>query len=68
MDLGGLGIMGLPKQDLYRIMNYLSSNYRSRMHKCYVINCTKTLTLTWAMIKTFLEDITVFNKYSTLGQ
>ncbi|CAD8065542.1 unnamed protein product [Paramecium sonneborni] len=59
MDLGGLGIMGLPKQDLYRIMNYLSSNYRSRMHKCYIINCTKTLSITWAMIKTFLEDITV---------
>ncbi|CAD8153805.1 unnamed protein product [Paramecium octaurelia] len=59
MDLGGLGIMGLPKQDLYRIMNYLSSNYRSRMHKCYVINCNKTLSITWAMIKTFLEDITV---------
>lgn len=59
MDLGGLGIMGLPKQDLYRIMNYLSSNYRSRMHKCYVINCHKALSITWAMIKTFLEDITV---------
>ncbi|CAD8071621.1 unnamed protein product [Paramecium sonneborni] len=59
MDLGGLGIMGLPKQDLYRIMNYLSSNYRSRMHKCYAINCTKSLSITWAMIKTFLEDITV---------
>ncbi|CAD8156730.1 unnamed protein product [Paramecium pentaurelia] len=60
MDLGGLGIMGLPKQDLYRIMNYLSSNYRSRMHKCYVINCNKALSITWAMIKTFLEDITVY--------
>ncbi|CAD8159827.1 unnamed protein product [Paramecium octaurelia] len=59
MDLGGLGIMGLPKQDLYRIMNYLSSNYRSRMHKCYVINCLKALSITWTMIKNFLEDITV---------
>lgn len=42
-------------------MNYLSSNYRSRMHKCYVINGNKTLSITWTMIKAFLEDITVIH-------
>lgn len=59
MDLGGLGIRSLPKQDLYRVMGYLSSNYRSRMHRCYVISCTRTLTITWTMIKGLLEDVTV---------
>lgn len=29
------------------------------MHKCHVVNCHKALSITWAMMKSFLEDITV---------
>lgn len=59
LDLGGLGITSLPRQSLQRVMGYLSNNYRSRMYKCYVVRCPKTITMSWGMIKGFLEEVTV---------
>ncbi|CAD8082383.1 unnamed protein product [Paramecium sonneborni] len=59
MDLGGLGITSLPRQQLQRVLDYLQNNYRSRMHKCYVINCPSTITFSWNIVKGFLEEITV---------
>lgn len=29
------------------------------MHKCYVVNCPKTITFSWNIVKPFLEEITV---------
>ncbi|KAM3138173.1 hypothetical protein pb186bvf_009636 [Paramecium bursaria] len=59
LDLGGLGIAKLPAQQLQKLMTYLSNNYRQRMYRCYVVNCNKTLTLSWSMIKGFLDETTV---------
>ncbi|CAD8171401.1 unnamed protein product [Paramecium octaurelia] len=59
MDLGGLGITSLPRLQLQRVLDYLQNNYRSRMHKCYVINCPSTITFSWNIVKGFLEEITV---------
>ncbi|CAD8175987.1 unnamed protein product [Paramecium pentaurelia] len=59
MDLGGLGITSLPRQQLQRVLDYLQNNYRSRMHKCYVVNCPGTITFSWNIVKGFLEEITV---------
>jgi hypothetical protein len=48
-------------------MGYLSNNYRSRMYRCYVVRCPKTITFSWAVIKGFLEEVTVrkISFYST---
>ena len=48
-------------------MSYLSNNYRQRMYICYIVNCTKTITFGWNLIKGQLEENTIrkinfFNK------
>ena len=49
----------MPKSTLQQVMGYLSSNYRSRLFKCYVVNCPSTIMISWSIVKAFLEDVTV---------
>lgn len=59
LDLGKLGISSLPRSTLQSVMGYLGNNYRSRMYKCYVRNCPSSIAISWSIIKSFLEDVTV---------
>ena len=44
-------------------MGYLSSNYRSRMYKMYIVNTPNSIFVPWSIAKGFLEEVTI-NKIS----
>lgn len=58
-----MGVFGLPIGNLKTVMGYLSSNYRSRMFKCYVLNSTSSLQASWGLLKGLLDEVTT-NKIS----
>jgi hypothetical protein len=58
-----MGVFGLPISNLKLVMGYLSSNYRSRMFKCYVLNSTSSLQASWGLLKGLLDEVTT-NKIS----
>ena len=58
IDLNEIGIMGLPMNNLINILKYLSSNYRSRMYKCYVLNAPGSVSIPWSMLSGFIDEST----------
>jgi len=57
-DLRGLGITSLPFGVLKKVMGYLQNNFRSRLHKMYIMNSPTTIYFTWKAVKAFLEETT----------
>jgi len=57
-DLKGLGITSLPFGVLKRVMGYLQNNFRSRLHKMYIMNSPTTIYFTWKAVKPLLEETT----------
>jgi len=68
-DLKGMGITSIPFAALSKILSFLQNNFRSRLHKMYIMNSPTSLYFSWKMIKPLLEETTTakinFSKDST---
>ncbi|EGR31019.1 cral trio domain protein [Ichthyophthirius multifiliis] len=58
-DLNNLGITNLPMNSFKKIIQYLMNNYKSRLHRLYVVNCAGLISIPWAMIKPLLDENTI---------
>jgi len=57
-DLKGMGITSIPFAALSKILSFLQNNFRSRLHKMYIMNSPTSLYFSWKMIKPLLEETT----------
>lgn len=59
MDFNKEGITDLPLNAFKKIVQYLASHYKSRLHRLYCVNVPGSITVPWSAVKIFLEDDTV---------
>ena len=59
MDFKKEGITDLPLNAFKKIVQYLASHYKSRLHRLYCVNVPGSITVPWSAVKIFLEDDTV---------
>lgn len=58
-DLGNLGVTDLPLSDFGEILKKISLNYGGRLYRLWIVNAPSSVTMPWAIVSKFLDDVTV---------
>lgn len=58
-DLNGLGLTDLPLSSFGKVLEKISLNYGGRLFKLWVVNAPSSISVPWAIVSKFLDDVTV---------
>lgn len=49
----------MKKKGFKKVLEFVQSNYRSRLFQMYILNSPSSITIPWRMVKTFLDEVTI---------